>query len=221
MIRIWIYCICFLSAFINMCGYLHYSYSLSHYTGNIIDIALRFFDDDKSEAIGVIGSLIFFFVCGGIVGGFINRNKEFAFESRYGNTQLIFGVVLVFLYFLFPVKWFYLFFCALLLGIENSLIRSYNGLGFRTTHVTGTLSDLGTYISYYLQGNRQAGWKIMFEISLVVSFFLGSITGIFLYVHLRGHIFLLAGILFILSGLIYRVVCKKYFTALSSQRETE
>ncbi|MGL4292670.1 MAG: YoaK family protein [Bacteroidales bacterium] len=202
-IRFWFYSICFLSAFINISGLLEFSYSLSHYTGNLIDVARILFTKSQHESLAILALLATCFVTGGITGGYINRQQSFAFEPKYGKTQLILGLFMILIYFTIPEKWIYLCFSALTLGIENSLIRSYKGFSFRTTHVTGTLSDLGTYISYYLQGNKSAGWKVIFEISLVITFFLGTAAGLLIYPYLGEKIFPFSGILFIFSGITY------------------
>ncbi len=204
--RIWIYSVCFLSSFINISGFLEFSYSLSHYTGNLVDVVIGLFNEIRLSTILVFCGLFTCFMLGATLAAFVNKEKDFALQSRYGEVQLSIGIIILFIYFIIPDKWIYIFVFSAILGVQNGLIRTYNGLGFRTTHITGTLSDLGSFIGYYLAGDKTAGWKIIFETCLLISFTLGTAFGVIIYLWLQSKIFIIAGALYILSGIIYFIL---------------
>ena len=45
----------------------------------------------------------------------------------------------------------------------------------RTTHMTGTVTDLGVVIGHYLRGNREITWKIKYYAMNISSFIMGGI----------------------------------------------
>jgi uncharacterized membrane protein YoaK (UPF0700 family) len=39
-------------------------------------------------------------------------------------------------------------------GLQNAMVSTYSGAIIRTTHITGTVTDLGAMIGQYLRGHR-------------------------------------------------------------------
>lgn len=201
--RIWIYSVSFLSAFVNISGFLEFSYSLSHYSGNLVQVIVGMFNEVGFNTIIVFCGLFTCFMFGATLASFINKDKDFELQSRYGEVQFCIGIIILMIYFIFPDRWVYIFTLSTILGVQNGLIRAYNGLGFRTTHITGTLSDLGSFIGYYLAGDKQSGWKVIFEACLLISFSLGTAAGIAVYLWIQSKIFIAAGMLYVFSGILY------------------
>ena len=94
-------------------------------------------------------------------------------------------------------------FLAFSLGIENGLIRSIRGFGFKTTHMTGTFSDLGSMIGYKMQRIPDTGWKIRLELCLVLAFIAGSVLGLLAFDPLLDNAFVVGGCGYIAIGLLY------------------
>lgn len=202
LIRIWIYSVSFLSAFVNMTGVLAFGYSLSHYSGNYTTI----FEDITHHAFQTALILIVLsisFVLGSVIASFVNADKDFRLESKYGEIQFVIGICLIIIYLFFYNEDHIIYFLSCVLGTQNGLIRSYRGMGFKTTHVTGTLTDLGTYIGYAIRGERNVVWKISFEIALLTAFGAGTLLSVLLFPVFGDRLFILASIGYILSGLIY------------------
>ena len=116
---------------------------------------------------------------------------------------MLFRSVILLLYFFYDKEVLFLLFFSMAFGIQNGLIRSYKGMGFKTTHVTGSLSDMGTYLGYYIRGEKDSSWKIVFQFMLLVSFFSGTFVGIVMHTYLKHSMLMIAGILYILSGLFF------------------
>lgn len=202
LIRLWIYSVSALSAFVNMCGFLAYAYSLSHYSGNYISIIDELYHHAFQNATLLLVFCVAF-VAGGAIASFINVNKDFHLESKYGEIQFAIGIIILFFYCVYFDEDLFILFLSCALGIQNGLIRSYRGMGFKTTHVSGTFTDLGTYIGYFMRGLPNMGWKIRFELSLLFAFGTGTVTALLLFERIHDRVFLFAGIGYVLSGLFY------------------
>lgn len=204
-IQIWIYSVSFLSAFINMAGFMAFAYALSHYSGNYTLIIEDIYNHGYNTAL-VLLLLSLSFTIGGFISAFVNVNKEFKLESKYGEIQFVIGIMMLFLYLVFYNEDLFIYFLACALGTQNGLIRSYRGVGFKTTHVTGTFTDLGTFIGYMVRGEANMGWKIKFEVFLLLSFALGTLLSIVLFGYMKEKIFIPGAIGYLLSGIFFFIL---------------
>lgn len=207
-VRIWIYSVSFLSAFINMAGFMAFAYALSHYSGNYTLIIEDLYNHGYRTAI-ILLLLSLSFTIGGFLSAFINVNKEFKLESKYGEIQFVIGILMLLLYLFFYNENLFIYFLACALGTQNGLIRSYRGVGFKTTHVTGTFTDLGTFIGYMVRGEANMGWKIRFELFLLISFALGTFLSILLFSRLKDQVFIIGAIGYLLSGVFFFILRSK------------
>ncbi|MGL5786581.1 MAG: YoaK family protein [Bacteroidales bacterium] len=204
-IQIWIYSVSFLSAFINMAGFMAFAYALSHYSGNYTLIIEYIYNHGYNTAL-VLLLLSLSFTIGGFISAFVNVNKEFKLESKYGEIQFVIGIMMLFLYLVFYNEDLFIYFLACALGTQNGLIRSYRGVGFKTTHVTGTFTDLGTFLGYMVRGEANMGWKIKFEVFLLLSFALGTLLSIVLFGYMKEKIFIPGAIGYLLSGIFFFIL---------------
>ncbi len=202
-IRVWIYSVCFLSALTNIVIFLDYAYTLSHYTNNFIEIVYDIYVYHRIKSVLILVGFCILFMLGAMIAAIVNRDKDFRLQGRYGWTQFVIGLVILLLYFFYDKEVLFLLFFSMAFGIQNGLIRSYKGMGFKTTHVTGSLSDMGTYLAYYIRGEKDSSWKIVFQFMLLVSFFSGTFVGIVMHTYLKHSMLMIAGILYILSGLFF------------------
>ncbi|KAL7449998.1 hypothetical protein ACHAWC_001991 [Mediolabrus comicus] len=69
------------------------------------------------------------------------------------------------------------YFTAIANGIQNGVSSMYSANLLRTSHLTGTTTDIGLFLGMALRGNRTNNWKLYILIGLAVSFWLGSISG--------------------------------------------
>jgi hypothetical protein len=64
-------------------------------------------------------------------------------------------------------------------GVQNGMSSLYSANLLRTTHLTGTTTDIGLLIGASLRGNRVNEWKLWILIGLAVSFWTGSLVGFY------------------------------------------
>jgi len=62
-------------------------------------------------------------------------------------------------------------------GMQNAMTTYYSGAIVRTTHVTGTLTDMGTEMAQLLLGRNKHPWKLQVLGCFTLGFFLGGCLG--------------------------------------------
>ncbi|WAC91725.1 YoaK family protein [Mycobacterium sp. Aquia_213] len=77
-------------------------------------------------------------------------------------------------------------FAATALGLQNAMTSSFRGMAIRTTHFTGTVTDLGLMLGRSRQDGIQK-WKAAILVTTLVLFLGGGIAGIMFGVHLGGY----------------------------------
>lgn len=73
-----------------------------------------------------------------------------------------------------PAGWAFLYLAAAANGLQNSMSSMYTANLIRSTHMTGTTSDIGMYLGQTLRGNFQNTWRIVVLAGLASSFLLGG-----------------------------------------------
>lgn len=132
---------------------------VSHLTGTSTKIGIRLtghyqtpskalIDKDAEEAATAYYAilLVVFFVTGSCISGcFIARNAVSVGRSAYGIVMLIAASLLFISVFFDLVEGFPSgsLLAAMACGIQNAMVTSYAGAVVRTTHVTGTWTDIG------------------------------------------------------------------------------
>lgn len=198
----WICMLCFCGGFLNALGIIKYSHSISHFTGQISRIAIQ----SASFEFGEMKSLFFIiisFVLGAIVSGFLIDGREFNLKKRYGLTMLSLGSGIIFLYSVsFKSIWFF-YYLPFVLGVQNGLFISYKGVVVRSTHISGSITDVGVYIGHCLKGKKEDGWKVLFCLMIVVIFFIGALCGTRTFLYFKDGAFLIIGIIYIIVAFLY------------------
>lgn len=208
---VWISSLAFLAGGLNAYTILKFSLTTSHVTGNITKLSMNIAKNDFHNFFSLAG-LVFSFFIGSIVSGIIIGNgRDFELRKRYGDVFIFIGIFLklieVFLY----NNVFFIFFIAFALGIQNGLFIRYKGIVIRTTHMTGTITDLGVVIGHYLRRSYETKWKIKHYFSNISSFLLGAFVTTLLYSSLGRHIFNFLSLAYIFNGLYYFRLRHRYY----------
>ncbi len=97
------------------------------------------------------------------------------------------------------------------MGLQNAMVSVISGAVVRTSHLTGMFTDLGIELSALSLTRNEARkpikQKILLRLIIITSFFIGGVSGGFLFTYLSFYTFFIpAGILIIASGYdIFRV----------------
>jgi uncharacterized membrane protein YoaK (UPF0700 family) len=71
------------------------------------------------------------------------------------------------------------------------MISTYSGAVIRTTHVTGTVTDLGALIGQYLRGHSIDKRKIGLYLILLGGFIAGGLIGAYGFLHYSYYVLLI------------------------------
>jgi hypothetical protein len=71
------------------------------------------------------------------------------------------------------------YFVALANGVQNGISSMYSANLIRTTHMTGTSTDIGLFIGQWLRGNSRNLWKLYILLGLAASFWTGGLCSFY------------------------------------------
>lgn len=104
------------------------------------------------------------------------------------------------------------YFTAIGNGIMNGVSSMYSANLIRTTHLTGTTTDIGLFIGQWIRGNRSNNWKLYILSGLATSFWIGSLSGYEASKYWRQHSLIFNATFFFAIGcsiIIYFVIVHK------------
>uniref|UniRef100_A0A6U0ENB9 EF-hand domain-containing protein n=1 Tax=Helicotheca tamesis TaxID=374047 RepID=A0A6U0ENB9_9STRA len=220
-------CLSFNSGFINGCclsGLLTESGSIiqpvSGFTGGYTKAGLGLAEGDTAF-FGFEVSMIFSFIGGSCIASMINpRPVPHQLGPTYGPTFLVGSVLLVIACILsstHPEQKNLFYFAAAANGLQNCMSSMYSANLIRTTHLTGTSTDIGLFLGQLLRGNFANTWKLGVLTSLAISFWLGSFTSFYAVMRYRGYALIFNACLFFLIG-VMSIVWVKYVQHVSFWR---
>lgn len=190
-----------LSGLLAPVGEILYTYqSTSGYTGvytqGALALAASSFETYQADGqsvtnIGVFGfqtCMVLSFISGATMAGLLNpRPSPWRLAPMYAPTFLlgaIFMCVAASLahtepYSPDPNQHRFYFFVALANGIQNGVSSMYSANLIRTTHMTGTSTDIGLFIGQLLRRNSTNLWKLKILLGLVASFWTGGLVSLY------------------------------------------
>ena len=126
--------------------------------------------------------LVMCFLVGGVISGLVIKGQNFKIDRRY-SASLIFQSLSIISALILLLHGYHeaSYLLALTMGMQNAMTTHYGTALIRTTHMTGTTTDLGILISRWIKGSPVEFWKMRLYISLIVGFSLGAILGVFAY----------------------------------------
>lgn len=170
-------CLTAMAGFVNVVVLGVFSVPVSHMTGAVSRLGMDLVDGNSSDLM-VILMIVVGFLMGAVLSGAIIGRPRLEPGRRYGLALLAESAALGGAAYLLssgtqagiPVA-------AMACGIQNGMASSYYGLIIRTTHVTGTVTDLGFLLGQRLRGMPVEGWKIGLLTALLVGFLAGCVAG--------------------------------------------
>lgn len=204
LVLFWIGTLSFISGYANVYGIILIGLTLTHFTGDISKAAIHMINhvpiDDQIIKI-FLGLLLF--LVGNIFSGAIIGERAFNIRKRYGLIFFGIGFAIFFSYIFFKDNNNFAYMLCLTTGIQNGLFMTYKGILIRTSHLTGSISDLGVYIGYKLRGIKVDNIKIFYYITTIIAFFCGGIVATYLYNIFQNDALILIPLLYFLIGASY------------------
>jgi uncharacterized membrane protein YoaK (UPF0700 family) len=197
------------AGFVNVTGFLAFMVLTTNVTGHVALFAEKLTQSDYNSA-RIVGLWMLLFFLGAfsssLFTGKIGKNKAYAYTIPIVVEIIILvGVGTYASGYDKSVFKTEIFAGSLLfaMGLQNALVSLISGSVVRTTHLTGMFTDLGIELTEKIQvknnPNRQSlNQKILLRTIIILFFFLGGISGGYLFKLLNYYTFYIpASILFI------------------------
>ncbi|WP_343533990.1 YoaK family protein [Pedobacter sp.] len=211
------------AGFVNAAGFLAYSVLTTNVTGHAALFAEHIATQDWKTA-QVIALWMFLFLAGAFFSSLVltytGPNQRFSysipilveivvllFSAIYGNrydatlvSKEIFAGSLLFA-----------------MGLQNALVSMISGSVVRTTHLTGTFTDLGIELAQLIKRNENdrtvVKSKIKLRVVIIFFFMMGAIVGAYLFSHYRFKSFFVPIFVLCYALLydIFRIKIKRFY----------
>ena len=213
------------AGFVNAAGFLGFFALTTNVTGHAALFAEQIASQDWSNAGKVAVWMLLFLIgawCSSLIITRIGHHERFSFAVPI----LLELVILIFCAIygssndLFFSKGFFVGGLLFAMGLQNALVSVISGSVVRTTHLTGTFTDLGIELAQ-LKGWNSAGQqelvsKIKLRLSIILFFMLGALSGAYLFRYLSFSAFLIPSFIlcFTLFFDVFRLRVKRYYSKL-------
>lgn len=214
------------AGFVNAAGFLAFAVLTTNVTGHAAlfaeRIALRDWKTARVVALWMALFLAGSFFCSLIV-SWIGRNQRFSYVIPIlVEIAILFGVALSGYKYDRSLVARELFAGSLLfaMGLQNSLVSLVSGSVVRTTHLTGTFTDLGIELGQLIQKRSEDRPALKARIKLrlvIIGFFMsGALAGAYLFRRFSYYSFLIpvAVLVFTLLSDVFRIRVKWYYRQL-------
>jgi uncharacterized membrane protein YoaK (UPF0700 family) len=115
-------------------------------------------------------------------------NAKYYASPRYGLILLLESTLLLVCFFMLPAPrrvedaqesqmWMTAYLISFTAGLQNAMTTYFSGAIVRTTHVTGTLTDIGVELGAIVVGREGQMWKLCLLIIFYLGFFIGGVLG--------------------------------------------
>ena len=220
--------LCIAAGFVNAAGFFGFSVLTTNVTGHAALFAEQIVLQNWKTA-RVVTLWMCLFLAGAFVSSLIvslaGRNQRFSYViPMLIETAILLGVALFGYKYNSSLILKELFAGSLLfaMGLQNALVSIVSGSVVRTTHLTGTFTDLGVELAQVIQkrGHDHSALKIRIKLRLVIIFFFmcGAVGGAYLFRLLSFHAFCLpaAVVFFTLVSDVLRIRVKRYYSRLNN-----
>jgi len=164
---------CLLTAtagFINSAVLGFYHTPVSHMTGAPTHLGLDIAEGHGRDSAASL-SIVLGFLMGALLAGVMIGAWKRIPSRSYGVALMVEGALLAMgTWLLASQSRLGLPAVAMACGLQNAMTSSYCGLMIRTTHVTGTVTDLGVMLGHWIRHRQIQSWKLGF-LGLLVAFF--------------------------------------------------
>jgi uncharacterized membrane protein YoaK (UPF0700 family) len=183
-------------------------------TGHVTRLATTI-DHREWDALSTHAAILGAFTFGSMLTGLLGGNYDtFKLGHSYGRIFTA-GFIILLIAFAADValdnKLIHVAFLAMACGLQNAMTTKFSGSMIRTTHVTGSLTDIGLTIGRALRGRREQVWKLGILIPMTISFFIGSLLGSVCLNVLQHSSVIVNIVLFGTTALLYSIYFSKYF----------
>ncbi len=196
----------FLAGMVNAVGMMGFRHeSITNLTGNTTLLGVSLGTTHTANIVHEV-LIIATFAFGAMASGMIVRQRTLKLGRRYGvalllESMLMFAAVPL----LARHSQLGLYLASIAVGLQNGMASTYSGMVFRTTHVTGMLTDLGVYAGHWLLGLKVDRLRVGVCVLVFSCFLGGGVAGAVVFGHLQERTLLVPAVLTGLVGLSYGI----------------
>lgn len=211
----WVLCgavvLAFCAGILNTTALMGFTHvSASHVTGNVSAFSVSVLAADWANVKLFLISIASFWF-GSVLSGMIIGGSELAIYRNYGHAMYLeFLLLLASLLLYMNGSYFGQMMIAMACGLQNSMVTTYNGTVVRTTHLTGTTSDLGSMVGNWLVGRKPSMNKVLLQSALWWGFLFGGFVAVVLY-HKVGYLSMLLPMVIILIAAVSYQRMERWF----------
>lgn len=174
----------FIAGIVNAVGFIGVAHqAITHLTGTATQFGIALGSGDAAAALhlaAVVGS----FLAGAIASGLIIGDSVLKLGRRYGVVLVIESLLLLLaLHQLAGGHYGGDLLASAACGLQNAMASSYSGAVLRTTHLSGTITDIGILIGHWLGRVPFDRRRLRLLMLLVAAFVGGAISGSLLFAH--------------------------------------
>lgn len=172
----------FVAGIVNATGFLGVQHQgITHLTGTTTLLGIALGNHDFKMATH-FAALILSFMAGCTLSGMIIQDSTLRLGRRYGVVLALEAVLLVLAVPLLGTDNF-LGDClaSAACGLQNAMVSTYSGAVLRTTHFSGTLTDLGIFLGHRMRGLPVDSRRVRLLLALVTAFLIGAVVGAWLF----------------------------------------
>jgi len=217
------------AGFVNAAGFLGFSVLTTNVTGHAALFAEQIALQNWQTA-RVIALWMFLFLAGAFVSSFIvsriGKNQQYSYVIPILiETTILLSVALFGYRYDHSLVGKEIFAGSLLfaMGLQNALVSMVSGSVVRTTHLTGTFTDLGIELAQFLRHKAEDRTalkaKIKLRVAIIFFFMCGALAGAYIFRWLHFYCFFVPVIILIYTLLydVFRIAVKQYYRSLQGR----
>jgi len=195
-----------IAGMINAVGYMGFRHeAISHLTGTTTLFGIAMAAGDAHESLHWLLVLLAF-LGGAVLSGFIVQQPTLKLGRRYGVVLIVESCLLLLAVPLLHARLDAgLYVASMACGLQNAMASTYSGAVLRTTHLSGTFTDLGIALGQLLRGLEADLLRVRMCLLLIGGFLAGSIVGGAAFGWLHEYTLLIPALLTGITGVSYHV----------------
>lgn len=194
----------FVAGMINAIGYLGFRHqAVTHMTGTTSLLGIGLANGDADQILH-FGGLLLAFMLGCAASGIIIGDGALRLGRRYGvalaiESGLLFAAVPL----LHAQNDYGLWLASAACGLQNAMAGTFSGAVVRTSHVSGIVTDLGTFLGQFIRGIEVDARRVRLYAVLFAGFLCGGGAATFFYARWQERALLLPAALTGVVGIAY------------------
>ena len=201
------------SGFINSICIIAHGQGVTHVTGSLTYFGISLASNNSVMALNYFCIICCYIFGASITGYFTTTATPFALGFEYGPLFIIGGILLL-IACIFEYSYndnesaksyLYVFFCAMGSGLQNGITTIYSNNVLRTTHMTGTATDIGLVLGTIAHAKNDEIWRLYVLVPSFITYFLGACFGASIFNSWGKYSLTFSVVLLFFIGLLYMI----------------